>query len=188
MPPSFHIETERTLVTLIHPILDRRVLEFVRRNKQHLEPWEAQRKPEYFTLPDVRRRIRSSLNQHQQRTALPLVAMDQAGRIIATCNVSQIVRGVFHAAYIGYSLDEAHQGEGYMTEILSAAIPAIFDHLNLHRLMACYMPENARSGALLKRLGFVDEGLAKDYLLINGQWRDHRLTALVNPNFQMPKS
>jgi ribosomal-protein-alanine N-acetyltransferase len=186
MTPSFHLETERTLVTLVHPILDRRLLDFSVRNRHHLQPWEAQHASAYYTLPDVRRRIKNMLSQYKLRTTLPLVALDsQNSRLIATCNVSQIIRGVFQAGYLGYSLDEEYQGQGYMTEILSAAIPAIFDHLILHRLMACYMPENERSGRLLERLGFVDEGLARDYLCINGQWRDHRLTALVNRDFSL---
>ena len=49
--------------------------------------------------------------------------------------------------------------------------------------MANYIPENERSGRLLARLGFTREGLAKDYLFIDGAWRDHVLTALANPDF-----
>jgi len=45
------------------------------------------------------------------------------------------------------------------------------------------VPHNARSGRLLERLGFVNEGLAKDYLFIDGAWRDHVLTARLNPAF-----
>lgn len=52
---------------------------------------------------------------------------------------------------------------------------------HIHRIMANYMPHNKRSGALLARLGFEKEGYAKDYLLIDGQWRDHVLTALTTP-------
>ena len=47
----------------------------------------------------------------------------------------------------------------------------MFGPQNLHRIMANYMPSNARSGSLLRRLGFREEGLAKDYLRINGRWR-----------------
>ena len=50
---------------------------------------------------------------------------------------------------------------------------------HIHRIMANYMPHNQRSGGLLARLGFEKEGYAKDYLLIDGQWRDHVLTALT---------
>ena len=59
----------------------------------------------------------------------------------------------------------------------------MFDVKGLHRIQANHLPENARSAALLARLGFVREGLAKDYLFIGNAWRDHVLNALTNPRF-----
>ena len=47
-------------------------------------------------------------------------------------------------------------------------------------------PENGRSLAVLARLGFADEGLARHYLYIDGAWRDHRLLAITNPAFMAP--
>ena len=70
-----------------------------------------------------------------------------------------------------------------MAEALRATNAFAFRELRLHRIMANYRPENERSGRLLERLGFVREGVAKDYLFIDGAWRDHVLTALVNPAF-----
>ncbi len=67
-----------------------------------------------------------------------------------------------------------------MTEALQVAISYVFTELNMHRIMASYIPHNQRSGMLLKRLGFVVEGYARDYLMINGQWQDHILTSLTN--------
>jgi ribosomal-protein-alanine N-acetyltransferase len=68
-----------------------------------------------------------------------------------------------------------------MFEALQAGIAYAFDELGFHRVMANYMPVNERSGRLLRRLGFVVEGYARDFLLIDGQWRDHVLTALTAP-------
>src|SRR5436309_3552164 len=73
--------------------------------------------------------------------------------LIGRANLNEIVRGVFQAAYLGYSLAEHAQGHGYMTEALRAVIDFAFGELNLHRLMANYIPENLRSAAVLKRLG-----------------------------------
>ncbi len=56
-----------------------------------------------------------------------------------------------------------------------------FEDLRLHRIMANYVPHNQRSAHLLRRLGFVQEGYAKEYLKIAGRWQDHVLTALTNP-------
>ena len=66
-----------------------------------------------------------------------------------------------------------------MGEALGALIEYAFTELELHRLMANYRPENERSAAVLARLGFEREGFARDYLYIDGAWRDHVLTALV---------
>jgi len=82
-----------------------------------------------------------------------------------------------------YQIAQAHEGRGLMTEALRASNRFVFEGLRLHRIMANYRPENERSGRLLERLGFAREGVAKDYLFIDGAWRDHVLTALVNPAF-----
>jgi ribosomal-protein-alanine N-acetyltransferase len=71
-----------------------------------------------------------------------------------------------------------------MTEALRAACAYAFSGMGLHRLQANHLPENLKSAAVLRRLGFAVEGYARDFLLINGRWRDHILTALVAPASQ----
>ena len=108
-------------------------------------------------------------------------------QMIGACNFSGIIRGAFQACYLGYHIDEAHQGQGLMQEALEAGIGYMFDSQNLHRIMANYIPGNDRSARLLERLGFEREGYAKAYLNIAGRWQDHVLTALVNPLFETPE-
>lgn len=97
-----------------------------------------------------------------------------------------IVRSPLQACYLGYSVDLDWEGKGAMSE----AIPAVLDHafgpLGLHRVMANHLPENERSARLLKRLGFETEGYARSYLFLDGAWRDHVLTARVNPRILAP--
>ncbi|MFT6056065.1 MAG: ribosomal-protein-alanine N-acetyltransferase [Pseudohongiellaceae bacterium] len=107
---------------------------------------------------------------------------DTQSYVIGTCSLSNIVRGVFMACHIGYSCAERYEGQGFMKKIVKHAVSYSFDELKLHRIMANYMPVNDRSGGLLNNLGFQQEGLAKEYLLINGKWEDHVLTSLLNPN------
>ncbi|CNC54840.1 ribosomal-protein-alanine acetyltransferase [Yersinia similis] len=95
-------------------------------------------------------------------------------------NFSNVLRGSFHACFLGYSLGERWQGQGLMFEALQPLIRYMQRQERMHRIMANYMPHNHRSGNLLARLGFEREGYAKDYLMIDGQWRDHVLTALTN--------
>ena len=68
-----------------------------------------------------------------------------------------------------------------MTLALTTALDYMLVELNLHRIMAAYIPTNARSEKLLLSLGFEKEGYAKSYLKIAGRWQDHVLTSLINP-------
>lgn len=104
--------------------------------------------------------------------------------IIGTCNYSQIFRGPFQACYLGYKIAEQQEGKGLMTEAVKRTLLYMFEEQNIHRVMANYMPINERSKKLLTNLGFVKEGVAKEYLLVNGEWEDHVLTALINPNWK----
>jgi ribosomal-protein-alanine N-acetyltransferase len=106
-------------------------------------------------------------------------AKSPEGPIIGVCNFTNILRGVFQACFLGYSVDHKHQGQGIMYEALKASTDFVFKHLKLHRIMANYMPRNEKSGKLLRKLGFVVEGFARDYLKINGQWEDHILTSKI---------
>ena len=68
-----------------------------------------------------------------------------------------------------------------MREALQVAIAHMFEAQQLHRIMANYQPVNLKSEKLLHSLGFEREGLARQYLNINGRWADHVLTSLINP-------
>lgn len=153
-------------------------------NQKHLAPWEPLR-PEGYHLADAwRQRIGEFEREAAAGSSLRFVAVNRGGiEIIGTCNFSNIVRGAFQACHLGYSIAEKHQGVGLMTEILAVTINRAFDQLDLHRIMANYMPENLASARVLEKLGFEQEGYAKSYLLIAGQWRDHVLTAKLNPAF-----
>ena len=67
-----------------------------------------------------------------------------------------------------------------MTKALQFCLSYIIKDLNLNRVMANYIPENLRSGKLLRQLGFEREGYARKYLLLNGVWKDHILTSYIN--------
>ena len=70
-----------------------------------------------------------------------------------------------------------------MTDALRALLPFVFDELRLHRLEAACLPHNESSKAVLAKVGFHDEGLARQYLRINGQWADHLLFALLRADY-----
>jgi ribosomal-protein-alanine N-acetyltransferase len=117
----------------------------------------------------------------QNETNRSFVAREaSSGGVVGVVNVSQIYLGNFCSAYLGFYGIAAHAGQGLMTEALSLAIDHAFDVIGLHRLEANVQPENTRSLSLIRRLGFAREGFSRDYLRIDGAWRDHERWALLN--------
>ena len=110
------------------------------------------------------------------------VALDpESDRIQAVCSLTNIVGGAFQAGNVGYSVALEYQGQGVMFSLLLQVIEYAFTDIGLNRVMANYMPRNIRSQRILDRVGFEKEGLAKNYLCINGVWEDHVLTSILNP-------
>jgi ribosomal-protein-alanine N-acetyltransferase len=107
------------------------------------------------------------------------VVLRESGDLVGVINVSEIVRGAFQSAYLGYYAFVPHAGHGYMTEGLALALRWVFARLRLHRVEANIQPGNDASRALALRLGFRREGLSPRYLKIGGRWRDHERWALV---------
>jgi len=101
------------------------------------------------------------------------------GAIIGAINLSQIFRGGFQNAYLGYFVGAHYAGRGYMSEALQLVLRYAFEHLKLHRLEANIQPGNLPSIALVKRAGFVHEGYSRRYLKVCGRWRDHERWAIL---------
>lgn len=165
------------------------ILHYYRVNRAYLAPFEPQRPDSFYTRDFWKNVLALRATDFHTGYAVKLLMFLQAepDQVIGTINLNTLVRGALHGATLGYGLSAQHQGQGYMTEAGQRLIAYAFDDLNLHRLMANYMPHNHRSANVLKRLGFAIEGIARDYLFINGQWQDHVLTSLINPSWQMPE-
>lgn len=92
-----------------------------------------------------------------------------------------IEHGDFDACTMSFLIDRQLEGRGLMYQAVSRVLPEVVARHRLHRVMATHLPENLRSAALLKRLGFVVEGYARDFVRVNGQWRDNVLLSWVVP-------
>ena len=176
------IETERAVLTVLQPDQAGLLLEYVTENQEHLEPWEPERDGHYFTLEGCRERLERGLAGFRAGSSVQFSALaGDRSRMVGNCNFSNIVEGPFRACTLGYAIAQRDQGTGLMREILDAGIDYMFQVRDLHRIMANHIPNNHRSAALLRSLGFQREGYAKAYLNINGRWEDHVLNALINP-------
>ena len=165
--------------------------DFHDRNRAHLAPWDPPTEPDFFTESVQARHLIEAAAAFAAGTGYRYLMqpIGDASRVIGTINFSSVVRGAFQSCSLGYALDQPYEGQALMTEALRCAIGEMFSpHINLHRIQAGFRPENWRSAEVLKRLGFVDEGLAADYLFIDEAWRMHRIAALLNKGFIMPSA
>ena len=163
--------------------------DFHDRNRAHLAPWDPPTEAGFFTEAVQAQRLRDAAVAFAAGTDYRylLQPIGDTARVIGSVHFSNIVRGPFQSCNLGYALDQQYEGQALMTEALRCAIAEVFSpRINLHRIQAALRPENWRSAEVLKRLGFVDEGLASDYLFIDGGWRMHRLVALLNKGFITP--
>lgn len=153
-------------------------------NRLHLGRWSPAAPADLYSVAFWQKRLARNLREYDEGKAARFAISwrdRDAGRILGTFGFTDIRRGPVQASMLGYGLDRNEQNQGIMTEALRAAVEFAFTTLALHRIQATYSPDNRKSGAVLKRLGFVIEGYARSYLFVNGVWQDHILAALINP-------
>ena len=108
-----------------------------------------------------------------------LLRRNADGVLFGAVNVNEIVRGSLQSAYLGYWIGAPFARQGSMSEGLALVLRRAFGPLRLHRLEANVQPANVASAALLRRLGFRQEGRSRRYLKVAGRWRDHDRFALL---------
>jgi ribosomal-protein-alanine N-acetyltransferase len=111
-------------------------------------------------------------------TSIPF-AIRVEGRLAGQVTIDNIVRGAMRSGHVGYWIDRSVAGRGVASLAVALACDHAFRAGGLHRLQADIRPENAPSQALVRRLGFRQEGLLRRYLDIDGDWRDHLSFALL---------
>jgi [ribosomal protein S5]-alanine N-acetyltransferase len=182
---SVRLETERLILREPEERDAPALLLYHQFNEERFARWEPEHSDELaYHLRWVQwRRGESVIGR-----GLSLLAFDRTApdALVAIVNLYEIVAGSAHSAVLGYSVDGSYEGRGFASEAVQAVVAHAFGALNLHRLIANYHPANERSGALLRRLGFVVEGYARDMIYLRGTWRDHVLTSLTNPGWVAP--
>ena len=108
------------------------------------------------------------------------------GSMVGVLNISPARPGSYQRGLLGYGTFTGNARQGYMIEALTLALDFAFSALGLHRLEAEIQPGNAASLALVKRLGFLREGLAPELIKIEGVWRDHERWSITKTMYSRP--
>jgi ribosomal-protein-alanine N-acetyltransferase len=149
-------------------------------SEEFLAPWEPVWASDELSRSAFRRRLKRYQKETRLDTAYAFfVFRNEDDALLGGCTLSNVRRGVTQCCALGYWIGERFAGQGYMTAAVRALIPFIFATLGLHRIEAACLPTNGPSKSLLIKTGFREEGLAKRYLQINGEWQDHLLFALL---------
>jgi len=155
-------------------------LELVVRNRDHFRPYEPRRPPAYFTLAGQRDQIAAAQRQARLGERFEFGIWETtSGELVGRISLGGISRGALQNAYLGYGVDIGHGGRGIATQAVKLAVRTAIDDLGLHRVQAAVVPENTASARVLTKAGFREEGLARRYLFLDGQWKDHRMFALT---------
>jgi [ribosomal protein S5]-alanine N-acetyltransferase len=188
VPASPLIKTNRLIIRLAKHGDIPALLRFYRENADHLAPTSPLPPPDFLTEAFWLRQVTRNNEDFAEGRAVKFFLFDKSEptQVAGFISLNNIVHGAAYYCDLGYALGEDRQGQGLMSESVVAVIRYAFDELRLHRVKAAYLPSTERSGRLLRRLGFVVEGYARDYLLIQGQWQDQILVGLVNPNWRPP--
>lgn len=179
----------RLIVTLPRVDQAQSVVDYWRKNAERFARTDPPRPAGWDTVEFWRTQLEKNRTEHAAGTSLKMYALlrgDPGEPVIGQVTVSQIFRGPFQSCMLGYGIDGDHEGKGMMYEAVSITLDHLFGTLGLHRVQANHLPSNLRSAQLLRRLGFVVEGYARNYLFIDGEWRDHVLCALINPEPSPP--
>ncbi len=172
------LETDRMTLRLPE-MADHAVWSQLRRSgEEFLRAWEPVYAPDYLSRRSYRNRVYWAHRAREEGKALSLFLVrreDQA--LMGAITLDNIRRGPAQMANVGYWIGPDYARRGYMLEALLAVRAYAYDRLDLGRIEAACLPENAASRGLLERAGFVREGMALAYLQIAGRWRDHVLYA-----------
>jgi ribosomal-protein-alanine N-acetyltransferase len=149
-------------------------------SREFLIKWEPVWAEDELTRGAFRRRIKRYQKEARLDSAYVFFVFDASNdTLMGGCTLSNVRRGVTQCCALGYWIGARFARQGYMSDAVHALIPFVFSTLGLHRIDAACLPENQASRNLLAKAGFQEEGLARKYLLINGEWSDHVLYALL---------
>jgi [ribosomal protein S5]-alanine N-acetyltransferase len=152
--------------------------ELRRASADFLHPWEPTWAEDHLSRRAFTNRVYWANRAVRAGTALPVFLIRSADQVlVGAITLDNIRRGPAQAGTRGYWVGQPFARQGYMGEAIQALVHHAFAALDLSRIEAACLPENAASRGVLEKSGFKYEGVAQSYLQINGRWRNHVLYA-----------
>lgn len=153
------------------------------KKSRFFKDYSTARKEEFYTLHFQEQLINTWKENAKQDSDYHFgIFLQESNELIGSVNLYMVRREPAHNAIVGYVLDKDSNGKGYMTLAVKKLVDYAFHTLSLHRLEAGVMPHNVGSIRVLEKAGFHKEGIAKSNVKINGEWKDHQILAIINPN------
>ncbi len=161
------------------------LLEIRLRNREFMEPWEPVRDESFYTRAAQAREITLDGEAWVHGTGYAFAVLDaqDEDRLIGRIALSNVVRGVWQNATLGYFVDSAVNARGHCTRGVLLTCRFAFEHAGLHRVQPAIMPHNIRSQKVAQKAGFRLEGRAIRYLKIDGIWQDHDIYAMTREDW-----
>lgn len=156
-------------------------------NREFMAAYEAHRSDAFYTRAGQAREIALDTEAWAAGAGYALAIVDRTNddRLIGRIALSNVVRGPWQNATIGYWVDLEANGAGHATDAVHLICRFAFEHGGLHRVQPAIMPRNARSRRVVEKVGFRHEGTALRYLRIAGVWEDHDIYALTREEWRM---
>ena len=171
------LETSRLRLIPAAQELAGQVYDYYCRNRAFLESYDPRREEIFFT-EDYQRLLLvqdEAMAQCGRGFRFYIRLTEEPDRVAGTISLTSIVMGAFRSCFLGYKLDKDYLNRGLMTAAVGLVTDYAFSQLQLHRIEANVMPWNQASLRVVEKNGYQPEGLAREYLYINGRWEDHQI-------------
>lgn len=180
------IETQRLILKSAHEVTGQEVSAYHLKNKEFMKNYDPVREDSYYTSQFQEEMLKVQRLEWDEKKGCRfyICRKEKEDEVIGTIALNNIVWGAFCSCFMGYNLDGEYINQGYMTEATNRVIKFAFEDLKLHRIEGNIMPRNGASRAVVEKCGFVNEGISRKYLKINGVWEDHIHYVVLNEEME----
>ena len=147
-------------------------------NREWLRPWEATN-PHGPTSFDFKAQIKALLRQMEANEGLPFLIFYK-DEMVGQLNVANILHGSVSSCVIGYWVIPQVAVRGITPTAVALVMDYVYNFVGLHRVEIAIRPENKASIRVVEKLGLRLEGVKKNFIHINNDWRDHNIYALTS--------